>query len=43
LVIETVGTQEYELGQVAFLGRLGAVYGDEAAAEVEPHLRAFRP
>ena len=43
LVIETVGTQEYELGQVAFLQRLGAVYGDAAAAEVEPHLRAFRP
>jgi adenosine kinase len=43
LVIETVGTQEYELGQVAFLKRLGEVYGDEAAAEVEPHLRAFRP
>ena len=43
LVIETVGTQEYELGQVAFLRRLGATYGDSAAAEVEPHLRAFRP
>jgi len=43
LVIETVGTQEYELGQAAFLKRLGAVYGDTAAADVEPHLRAFRP
>ena len=43
LVIETVGTQEYELGQAAFLQRLGAVYGADAAAEVEPHLRAFRP
>jgi len=43
LVIETVGTQEYELGQVGFLDRLGTVYGDSAAAEVEPHLRAFRP
>jgi adenosine kinase len=43
LVIETVGTQEYELGQVGFLNRLAAVYGDSAAAEVEPHLRAFRP
>jgi len=43
LVIETVGTQEYELGQVGFLKRLGATYGDAAAAEVETHLRAFRP
>jgi len=43
LVIETVGTQEYELGQVGFLKRLGDAYGDAAAAEVEPHLRAFRP
>ena len=43
LVIETVGTQEYELGQAAFLHRLGSVYGDEAAAEVAPHLRAYRP
>jgi adenosine kinase len=32
--IETVGTQEYELGRGRFLDRLGAHYGDEAAAEV---------
>ena len=43
LVIETVGTQEYELGQANFLQRLGGAYGDAAAAEVEPHLRAYRP
>jgi adenosine kinase len=43
LVIETVGPQEYDLGQVSFLRRLAAAYGDEAAAAVEPHLRAFRP
>ena len=43
LVIETVGPQEYNLGQVSFLRRLAGAYGDEAAAEVEPHLRAFRP
>lgn len=43
LVIETVGPQEYDLSQAAFLRRLGSVYGDEAAAEVEPHLSAFRP
>jgi adenosine kinase len=43
LVIETVGPQEYLLGQADFLRRLGEVYGDTAAAEVEPQLRAFRP
>jgi adenosine kinase len=43
LVIETVGPQEYILGQAAFLRRLGEVYGESAAAEVEPHLHAFRP
>jgi adenosine kinase len=43
LVIESVGPQEYSLGTAGFLTRLGAVYGDEAAAEVEPHLRAARP
>jgi len=43
LVIETVGPQEYQLGQADFLRRLGEAYGDSAAAEVEPHLRAFRP
>jgi adenosine kinase len=43
LVIETVGTQEYELGQAGFLARLAGAYGDSAAAEVEPHLRAHRP
>jgi adenosine kinase len=43
LVIETVGPQEYDLGQASFLRRLADAYGDEAAADVEPHLRAFRP
>jgi adenosine kinase len=43
LVIETVGPQEYDLGQASFLRRLAGAYGDEAAADVEPHLRAFRP
>jgi len=42
-VIETVGTQEYELGTSAFLGRLGDGYGAPAADEVRPHLRCFRP
>jgi adenosine kinase len=43
LVIETVGPQEYSLGQASFLRRLAGAYGDAAAADVEPHLRAFRP
>jgi len=37
-VIETVGTQEYSLRGGDFLHRLEESYGDEAAAEVEPHL-----
>ncbi len=43
LVIETVGPQEYTVSQAGFLRRLGEVYGQDAADEVEPHLRAFRP
>ena len=43
LVIETVGPQEYVLSQAGFLRRLAGTYGDAAAAEVEPHLRAYRP
>ena len=43
LVLETVGTQEYGLGRAAFLARLAQVYGDQAAADVEPHLRTLRP
>ncbi|MDP9393010.1 MAG: carbohydrate kinase family protein [Actinomycetota bacterium] len=42
-VIETVGTQEYELSQRRFLRRLGEAYGDAAAADVEPHVRCPRP
>jgi adenosine kinase len=42
-VIETVGTQEYELGQARFLQRLENAYGPEALAEVEPHVRCPRP
>lgn len=37
--IETVGTQEYDLPAAGFLDRLAAAYGDQAAAEVTPHLR----
>jgi adenosine kinase len=42
-VIETVGTQEYELGNARFLERLGEAYGPDAVAEVTPHLRCPRP
>ena len=42
-VIETVGTQEYELAQQHFLQRLGRTYGDNAAAEVEGFISCTRP
>jgi adenosine kinase len=42
-VIETKGTQEYELGQRRFLERFAGAYGPEAAAEVAPHVRCPRP
>jgi adenosine kinase len=37
-VLETVGTQEYDVVPAAFLARLASAYGDDAAAEVAPHL-----
>ena len=42
-VIETVGTQEYELARARFLARLAEAYGEESAAEVEAHLTCPRP
>jgi adenosine kinase len=42
-VIETVGTQEYSLSRSAFLQRLAATYGDEAASDVAEHLRCPLP
>lgn len=42
-VIETIGTQEYQLAQRHFLERLARTYGDDAAAEVEPHVNCPRP
>jgi len=42
-VIETMGTQEYELAQRHFLERMARAYGDDAAAEVEPHISCPRP
>jgi adenosine kinase len=38
LVVETVGTQEYDYSRTSFLARLGAAYGEAAAAEVDAHL-----
>jgi len=40
LVLETVGTQEYEVRADAFLKRFALSYGDTAAAEVSAHLPA---
>lgn len=37
-VVETVGTQEYTFTPEGFLGRFAEVYGDDASAEVAPHL-----
>lgn len=42
-VIETVGTQEYELGRARFLERFSEAYGAEAAQEVAGHLVCPRP
>ncbi len=42
-VFETVGTQEYELGQADFLGRLGQAYGPDAVADVGSRLRCLKP
>ncbi|SCL16426.1 adenosine kinase [Micromonospora nigra] len=38
LVLETVGTQEYQVRPDLFVKRLGESYGDEAADEVRAHL-----
>ncbi|WP_018654869.1 carbohydrate kinase family protein [Actinomadura flavalba] len=37
-VLETAGPQEYTLTRDGFLTRLKAAYGDEAAADIAPHL-----
>ncbi len=36
-VLETVGTQEYELKRGALAERLAAAYGEDAAAEIAAH------
>ncbi|MFF5257385.1 carbohydrate kinase family protein [Actinomadura viridis] len=42
-VLEAAGPQEYRLGRQEFLDRLTEVYGEEAAAEVAPHLSCPNP
>ncbi len=42
-VVETVGTQEYELGRQRFLRRFTDAYGETAAEEVDRHIRTPRP
>jgi len=41
LVLETIGTQEYEVRSDIFAKRLAESYGDAAADEVAPHLRTL--
>ncbi|HEX6886652.1 MAG TPA: carbohydrate kinase family protein [Candidatus Nanopelagicales bacterium] len=42
-VIESVGTQEYELARRAFLQRIGDAYGLAAAQEIGQHVHLPRP
>lgn len=41
-VLETVGTQEYELRRSDVLRRLETAYGEDAAADIEPHVKTLR-
>jgi len=41
-VIESIGTQEYELARASFLLRTRAAYGDQAAEEIAAHIRLPR-
>jgi adenosine kinase len=38
LVLETIGTQEYQVKRPDFVSRIAESYGDAAAAEIGPHL-----
>jgi adenosine kinase len=42
-VIESVGTQEYELARRSFLLRIRDAYGDQAAEEIGAHVSLARP
>src|SRR2546423_1751217 len=39
LVLERIGTQEYEVERDSFLSRMAAAFGDDAAADIEPFLK----
>ncbi|MBV9594138.1 MAG: carbohydrate kinase family protein [Actinobacteria bacterium] len=41
LVLETVGTQEYQIKKRDFTERLARSYGDEAAEQIAPHLASI--
>ena len=41
-VVETVGTQEYTFTAEQFLARVEESYGEDAAADIEPHLAGVR-
>jgi len=42
-VIESIGTQEYELARRSFLLRIAGAYGDQAAEEIGAHIVLNRP
>ena len=42
-VVETIGTQEYEVSQRIFLERFEAAYGEVAAKEIAAHIKCSRP
>jgi adenosine kinase len=42
-VIETIGTQEYDLSRRHFVDRLRTSYGSQAADDVARHLRVLTP
>ncbi|HYN56544.1 MAG TPA: carbohydrate kinase family protein [Motilibacterales bacterium] len=42
-VIESIGTQEYELARRSFLLRISEAYGDQAAEEIGAHISLARP
>lgn len=42
LVLEHIGTQEYEVAPEQALERIASFYGDEAAADIAPHLPVTR-
>ncbi len=42
-VIESIGTQEYELARRSFLLRIREAYGDQAAQEIGAHITLARP